>query len=69
VPCIDASNAGNSASFTGPQFRVAIYYGHDGESIPDPGIIVMGKVDAGVDALNVPGLVDVTFELIADNSR
>ena len=36
---------------------LAIYYRHDGESIPDPGIIVIGKVDSGVEALNVPGSV------------
>ncbi len=48
---------------------VAIYYSHDGESIPDPGIIVMGKIDAGAEALNVPGSVEVTIELIADDSR
>jgi hypothetical protein len=43
---------------------VAIYYRHDGSSIPSPGIIVMGKVDSGVEALSVPGTVKVTIELI-----
>ena len=46
---------------------VAIYYRHDGQEIPDPGIIVIGKVDSGVDALNVPGSVKVTIELVAGN--
>src|SRR5947207_8137844 len=32
---------------------VAIYYRQDGQSIPSPGIIVMGKLDSGVEALNV----------------
>jgi hypothetical protein len=41
---------------------VAIFYRHDGQSIPSPGIIVMGKIDSGVDALNVPGSVKVTIE-------
>lgn len=43
---------------------VAIFYRHDGQGIPDPGIIVMGKIDSGVEALNVPGSVKVTVELI-----
>jgi len=43
---------------------LAIYYRHDGESIPDPGIIVIGKVDSGVEALNVPGSVKARLELI-----
>jgi hypothetical protein len=41
---------------------VAIYYRHDGQSIPAPGIIVIGKIDAGVEALNVAGSVNVTIE-------
>ncbi|MBW4607430.1 MAG: hypothetical protein KME22_09445 [Hassallia sp. WJT32-NPBG1] len=43
---------------------VAIYYRHDGEEIPDPGIITIGKIDAGVEAFNVPGSVEVTIELV-----
>lgn len=43
---------------------VAIYYRHNGEEIPDPGIIVIGKIDAGVEAFNVPGSVEVTIELV-----
>jgi hypothetical protein len=43
---------------------VAIYYRHDGSSIPAPGIIVMGKIDSGIEALNVPGSVKVTIELV-----
>ncbi|MBW4421689.1 MAG: hypothetical protein KME13_21115 [Myxacorys californica WJT36-NPBG1] len=43
---------------------VAIYYRHDGEEIPDPGIITIGKIDAGVEAFNVPGSIDVTIERI-----
>jgi hypothetical protein len=37
---------------------------HDGEEIPDPGIIAIGKIDAGVEAFNVPGSVEVTIELV-----
>ena len=43
---------------------VAMFYRHDGPSIPSPGIIVMGKIDSGVEALNVPGSVKVMIELI-----
>jgi hypothetical protein len=32
--------------------------------IPDPGIIVIGKVGAGVALLNVPGRVKVEMELV-----
>jgi hypothetical protein len=41
---------------------VAIYYRHDEQQIPDPGIIVIGKIDAGVEAFNVPGSVKATVE-------
>lgn len=43
---------------------VAIFYRHDGQKIPDPGIIVIGKIDSGVESLNVAGSVKVTIELI-----
>jgi hypothetical protein len=43
---------------------VAMFYRHDGQSIPSPGIIVLGKIDSGVEALNVPGSVQATIELI-----
>jgi hypothetical protein len=42
---------------------VAIFYPHDAQSIPSPGIIVMGKIGSGVEALDVPGSVNVTIEL------
>src|SRR5439155_23124319 len=45
---------------------VAIYYRHDGQSIPAPGIIVIGKIDSGVEALNVPGSVKVTIERLQE---
>lgn len=43
---------------------VAMFYRHDGLSIPSPGIIVIGKIDSGVEALNVPGSIKVMIELI-----
>src|SRR5881296_3930126 len=41
---------------------VAIFYRHDRQSIPSPGIIVIGKLDSGVETLDVPGSVKVTIE-------
>jgi hypothetical protein len=46
-----------------PEPDVAIFYRQDGERIPDPGLIVLGKVTAGIDALNVRGPVEATAEL------
>lgn len=43
---------------------LAIFYRHDGEAIPDPGIIVIGDLDSGVEALQVPGAVTIGFELL-----
>ncbi|MEX0269609.1 cyclophilin-like fold protein [Leptolyngbyaceae cyanobacterium UHCC 1019] len=51
-----------------PSSDVAIYYRHDGQAIPDPGIITIGKIDAALEtlneALNVPGSVNMTIERI-----
>jgi hypothetical protein len=41
-----------------------MFYRHDGQSIPSPGIIVIGKIDSGVEALDVPGSVKVMIELM-----
>src|SRR5258707_15432648 len=41
---------------------VAIFYRDDGPAIPDPGVIVIGKIDSGIEALNVSGSVTVAFE-------
>ena len=43
---------------------VAVYYRHDGQSIPSPGIIAIGKIDSGIEALDVPGSIRATIELI-----
>lgn len=47
-----------------PSDHLAIYYRHDGQTIPSPGIIVLGRIEAGADALNVPGDVKVTIEAV-----
>ena len=41
---------------------VAIFYRQDGESIPAPGIIVLGKIKAGIETFAVPGVIRVTIE-------
>ena len=41
---------------------MAIFYRQDGERI-HPGLIVLGKIKAGVEALNVPGAIRATIEL------
>jgi hypothetical protein len=43
---------------------VAMFYRHDGQSIPSPGVIVIGKIGSGVEELNVPGAVKVTIERV-----
>lgn len=47
-----------------PSVHLAIYYRHDGQPIPAPGIIVIGKIDSGVEALNVPGSIKVRIEVM-----
>lgn len=46
-----------------PKNDVAIFYRHDGQTVQNPGTIVLGVVEDGVEALSVPGRVTVTFEL------
>jgi hypothetical protein len=44
---------------------IAIFYAHDGQSIPDPGIVILGQINSGADALKrYDGTVDVTIEAI-----
>lgn len=50
-------------AYWSPKNDVAIFYRHDGQTTPSPGLIILGEIDAGVEALNVPGRVTVTFEL------
>ena len=58
---VEAYKVGGVAYWS-PNRDVAIFYRQDGPEIPDPGLIVMGKIDSGVEALNVPGSVKVTVE-------
>jgi hypothetical protein len=50
-------------AYWSPVHQFAIYYHQDGESIPSPGVIPIAKIDAGVEAFNVPGSVKVTIEV------
>jgi hypothetical protein len=56
-------------AYWSPGPDVAIYYHHDGEKIPGPGIIVIGKIDSGVEALNVAGSVNVRIELMEKRNQ
>jgi hypothetical protein len=48
--------------YSSPGPDVAMYYRHDGQSILSLGIVVMGKMDSGVETLNVPASLRVTIE-------
>jgi hypothetical protein len=44
---------------------IAVFYDHDGESIPDPGIVVLGEIDSGAEALKqFDGTVEITIEAV-----
>jgi hypothetical protein len=47
-----------------PGGNFVIFYKHDGLTIPQPGIVLLGKVDAGAGIFDIPGNVDVTVEAI-----
>ncbi len=51
-------------AYWSPGPDVAVYYRDDGEEIPNPGIIVIGRIDSGVEALDVPGSIRVTIEAL-----
>jgi hypothetical protein len=43
---------------------VAVYYRRGGSAIPDPGIVLLAKLDSGARAFNAPGTVRVRFERV-----
>ena len=47
-----------------PGGNFVIFYKHDGLTIPQPGIVLLGKVDAEAGIFDVPGSVDVIVEPI-----
>lgn len=49
-----------------PRNSFVIFYRQDGLGIPAPGIVLLGKVDAGVEVFDRPGRVRVTLDLPDD---
>lgn len=47
-----------------PGGNFVIFYRHDGLTIPSPGIVLLGKLDAGAEVFDLPGSANVTVELI-----
>ncbi len=47
-----------------PRNTFVIFYRQDGLTIPGPGIVLLGKVDSGVEIFDVPGTVQVAVESI-----
>lgn len=47
-----------------PGGNLVIFYRHDGLTIPSPGIVLLGRLDAGSEIFDVPGPVDVMVEQI-----
>jgi len=41
---------------------IAIFYRQDGERIPEPGLILLGKIKTGTEILDVRGAVSATIE-------
>ena len=56
-------------AYWAPGPDVAVYYRDDGEEIPNPGIIVIGRIDSGVELLDVPGSLRVTIEALDSNTQ
>jgi hypothetical protein len=48
---------------------VAVYYRQDGESIPAPGIVVLGEIDSGVERIAFPGSRTVIVEPCGEAAR
>ena len=49
-------------AYWSPDHQLAVYYRQDDQTIPSPGIIPVAKIDAGIEAFQVPGSVKVTIE-------
>jgi hypothetical protein len=47
-----------------PRNAFVIFYRQDGLDIPGPGIVLLGKVDGGVEAFDLPGSVKVQVDLV-----
>lgn len=51
--------AGSSKYLLSPGPDVAVYYRAGGPAIPDPGVVLLARLDSGVRAFNMPGTVRV----------
>jgi hypothetical protein len=47
-----------------PRNSFVIFYRQDGLDIPGPGIVLLGKVDGGVETFDLPGSVKVQVDLV-----
>src|SRR6266536_3534240 len=63
-PKTHAYDVGDIAYWS-PGPDVAIFYLHDGQAIPDPGLTVIATLDSGVERLDVPGRVTMTLDVDA----
>ena len=50
-------------AYWSPSKSIAIFYKDDGETIPPPGIIVMGQIESGVNLVGFEGSAQVTIKL------
>src|SRR3954447_4150954 len=50
-------------AYCSPGPDIAIFYRQDGRKIPDPGIILIGKIDVDVEALKAPGALKVAIDV------
>ncbi|MFJ8000305.1 cyclophilin-like fold protein [Streptomyces sp. NPDC096310] len=54
-----------SIAYWSPGPDIAIFYDHDGQSIPAPGIVILAEINSGADAFKkYDGAVDVTIEAV-----
>lgn len=60
IPSYRAGDLG----FWRPGGNFVIFYRQDGLAIPPPGIVILGRVDSGVELFDVPGAVEVMVERI-----
>ncbi len=56
-------NEVGDTAYWSPHQQLAVYYHHDGESIPSPGIIPIAKMDAGMEAFYVSGSVKMAIDI------
>jgi hypothetical protein len=56
-----SNHAPGDIGYWSPSHDLAIYYDQDGDRIPSPCIIPLGKLDSGVEALAVRGSVTITI--------